>query len=60
MFAENHSSGKHMVCDIRNIQNRFLLNDAEELKNLLKTLCIDFEYKILETWFKTLLDMLEK
>ena len=47
MFAENHSSGKHMVCDIRNIQNRTLLNDAEQLKNLLKTLCIDFEYKIL-------------
>ena len=39
MFAENHSSGKHMVCDIRNIQNTVLLNNKDQLKNLLKTIC---------------------
>lgn len=47
MFAENHSSGKHMVCDIRNIQNIELLNDCEQLKKILKTICDVFEYKIL-------------
>ena len=47
MFAENHSSGKHMVCDIRNIQNTVLLNNKDQLKNLLKTICSVFDYKIL-------------
>jgi S-adenosylmethionine decarboxylase len=47
MFAENHSSGKHMVCDIRNIQNIQLLNDAKQLTIVLKTICEVFQYKIL-------------
>jgi S-adenosylmethionine decarboxylase proenzyme len=47
MFAESHSSGKHMICDIRDVQNTSLLNDVEELKNMLKKICKKYDYSIL-------------
>jgi S-adenosylmethionine decarboxylase proenzyme len=47
MFEEIQSSGKHMICDIRNIQNTDLLNDLEGLKNMMKQICSDFSFNIL-------------
>ena len=47
MFAESHSSGKHMICDIREITNTLLLNDVEELKKMLKQICKKYDYSIL-------------
>jgi S-adenosylmethionine decarboxylase len=47
MFAENKSSGKHMICDLRNITNIELLNSPDGLKNILKTICSQFDFKIL-------------
>ena len=47
MFSENHTSGKHMICDIRNIQNTNLLNDSEKLQNLLNKICEKYDYPIL-------------
>jgi S-adenosylmethionine decarboxylase len=47
MFSENHTSGKHMICDIRNIQNMNLLNDSEKLQNLLNKICEKYDYPIL-------------
>ena len=42
-----HASGKHMICDIKNIQNIDLLNDTHALKNMMKHICKDFGYTIL-------------
>jgi S-adenosylmethionine decarboxylase len=47
MFSESHSSGKHMICDIRDITNTPLLNDVEELKKMLKQICKKYDYSIL-------------
>jgi S-adenosylmethionine decarboxylase len=41
------SSGKHMVCDIKNIKNHILLNSPEQLTNLLDHICNKFQYTIL-------------
>jgi S-adenosylmethionine decarboxylase len=47
MFAANKSSGKHMICDLKNIKNDILLNSADGLKNILVTICKQFNFKIL-------------
>jgi len=48
MFKNRISSGKHMICDICDIKNNKLLNNAELLKNLLKNICIKYNFEILE------------
>ena len=47
MFSQQSSSGKHMICDFRKIQNTELLNDPLLLKLTMKTICERFDYKIL-------------
>lgn len=41
------SSGKHLICDIKNIKNTDLMNDIEELKHLLDTICEKYLFTIL-------------
>lgn len=41
------SSGKHMICDFKNITNTKLLNNKEELKLMCKNVCIENNYTIL-------------
>ena len=41
------SSGKHMICDIKNIKNQTLLNNPKQLTNLLDNICKTYEYTIL-------------
>jgi len=48
MFAERSSSGKHMVCDIKNIKNTNSLNDVNDLISLLKNICEKFKFDILK------------
>jgi len=53
MFEEYESSGKHMICDFKGIQNTQLLNNCDELNSLLKTICRDYDFQILnETHYK--------
>jgi S-adenosylmethionine decarboxylase len=40
-------SGKHMICDIKEIQNIDVLNSIEKLKELLDSICINNEFTIL-------------
>ena len=47
MFSDAPTSGKHMICDIRNIQNTVLLNDVHALASMMKQICIDYKYTIL-------------
>jgi S-adenosylmethionine decarboxylase proenzyme len=47
MFNEYKSAGKHMICDFKEIKNKDLLNNCEELNLLLKKICLDNNFKIL-------------
>ena len=47
MFLENDTSGKHMICDIKKIQNMNLLNDSKKLQNMLNKICVKYNYPIL-------------
>jgi S-adenosylmethionine decarboxylase len=47
MFHDYVYSGKHMMCDIKNIQNIDLLNDKNRIKQLLTSICEKQSFKIL-------------
>ena len=47
MFQEYTSSGKHMVCDFKGIRNTDLLNNPTELKELMRELCKNNDFNIL-------------
>lgn len=47
MFEEYESSGKHMICDFKEIKNIDLLNNINELNNLLKDICQKYDFQIL-------------
>jgi len=53
MFNEYESSGKHMICDFKFIKNHKLLNNMEELILVLRKICSDNDFQILnETQYK--------
>jgi S-adenosylmethionine decarboxylase len=41
------SSGKHLICDIKNIKNQILLNSIDKLKDLFDYICNKYQYTIL-------------
>jgi S-adenosylmethionine decarboxylase proenzyme len=47
MFHDYESSGKHMICDFKGIENIELLNDATELKYLMREICKINDFNIL-------------
>ena len=47
-FESYSSSGLHMICDIKEIQNQTLLNSLEGLKTILDQICQKYEYQILQ------------
>jgi S-adenosylmethionine decarboxylase len=47
MFDDTNSSGKHLICDFKNIENTKLLNDKLGLKLLCKNLCIENNFTII-------------
>ena len=47
MFNEYESSGKHMICDFKGIQNIELLNNFYQLTLLLKDICQNNDFQIL-------------
>jgi S-adenosylmethionine decarboxylase proenzyme len=52
MFAEFESSGKHMICDFKEIKNQELLNNPEKLIILLKEICNNYNFEILGEVYK--------
>jgi S-adenosylmethionine decarboxylase len=47
MFENMTSSGKHLICDFKNINNTKLLNNKLELKLMCKNICIENNFTIL-------------
>jgi len=41
-------SGKHMICDIKNIKNHALLKDVGKIKEVLDMICEKYNYTILQ------------
>jgi S-adenosylmethionine decarboxylase proenzyme len=41
------SSGKHMICDLKNIQNMSALHSLEKLQHVLDTICETHDYHVL-------------
>lgn len=49
MFSNSTYSGKHLICDIKNIKNKTLMGDLEQLKTLMNDICDKNNYSILKT-----------
>jgi S-adenosylmethionine decarboxylase len=49
MFSEGNkkSSGKHMICDIKNIRNRNIIHDLTRMNGLLDTICKAYDFTVL-------------
>ena len=39
MYNDSKYSGKHLVCDFKDIQNIQLLHDKNELENICRNIC---------------------
>lgn len=48
MFNDSTYSGKHLICDFKNIENKELLNSIEHLKGMCKTICKTHDFSILQ------------
>jgi len=44
----NVSSGKHLICDIKQIKNTELLNNLDGIKNVLDNICKKYDFKRLD------------
>jgi len=47
-MSYNTTSGKHMICDIKNITNHTLLNDPKQITYILDNICKKYNYTILQ------------
>ena len=47
MYKHLKSSGKHMICDIKNIKNVALLDNMTDVKEILMNICKDCNYEVL-------------
>jgi S-adenosylmethionine decarboxylase len=48
MFNSSKYSGKHLICDFKNIENKELLNNINHLKDICKTICKVNNFEILQ------------
>jgi S-adenosylmethionine decarboxylase len=48
MFNNSTTSGKHLICDFKNIENKELLNSIEYLKDMCKIICKTHDFTILQ------------
>jgi S-adenosylmethionine decarboxylase proenzyme len=47
MFNDCESSGKHMICDFKDVKNIEMLNSCKMLSNLLSEICSKYDFYIL-------------
>jgi S-adenosylmethionine decarboxylase len=52
MFSDYESSGKHMICDFKGIENLDLLNNSNILGLMLKQICDENNFQILSVIHK--------
>jgi len=49
MFSNAACSGKHLICDIKNIKNEIAMNDINQIKNTMNSICAKYNYSVLHT-----------
>ena len=51
MFSDNNitSSGKHLICDLKEIKNIQLLNSIDSIKEIFNTICYNYDFTVLKT-----------
>jgi S-adenosylmethionine decarboxylase proenzyme len=49
MFTNAVCSGKHLICDIKNIKNKTLMGDVDKLQILMNSICAKNNYSVLKT-----------
>ena len=47
MYSNRASSGKHMICDIKDIRNVDLLDNCLYMKKILENMCVKYNFEIL-------------
>jgi S-adenosylmethionine decarboxylase proenzyme len=48
MFNNRATSGKHMICDIKGIENIELLNSIKDLSSMLTNICTKYNFEVLQ------------
>ena len=48
MFSNTKYSGKHLILDIKNIRNKSMIDDLDELKSMMDIICISNNFNILQ------------
>ena len=48
MFNNRATSGKHMICDIKEIKNLELLNSIKDLSTMLTNICTKYNFEVLQ------------
>ena len=48
MFNDSAFSGKHLICNFKQIENKELLNSIDHLKNMCKTICKTHDFSVLQ------------
>ena len=48
MYNDSKYSGKHMICDFKNIKNTSLLNNKSALEEICRTICMENKLTILK------------
>jgi S-adenosylmethionine decarboxylase len=48
MLLNKKTSGKHMICDIKEINNLILLNNPHEITDILDNICKKYNFTILK------------
>jgi S-adenosylmethionine decarboxylase proenzyme len=48
MFTNAVFSGKHLICDIKNIKNIALMSDLQQLQTLMNNICDKNNYSVLK------------
>jgi S-adenosylmethionine decarboxylase len=48
MFSNTQYSGKHLIVDIKNIKNENIINDIDQLKTVMDSICEKYDFNILQ------------
>lgn len=48
MFSKRKYSGKHLILDIKNIRNKSMIDDLDELKSMMDLICVSNNFTVLQ------------
>ena len=48
MYSNTKFSGKHLIIDIKNIKNEAIINDIDQLKTIMNSICEKYNFNVLQ------------